>query len=58
LLRRHVRTPAAHANLALKAIIGIGGFAQLCELAGKPDEAKKYLGIARDYAASGSNSPG
>ena len=40
-----------NANLALKAIIGIGGFAQLCELAGKPDDAKKYLGIARDYAA-------
>jgi hypothetical protein len=40
-----------NANLALKAIIGIGGFAQLCELAGKSEEAKKYLGIARDYAA-------
>ena len=40
-----------NANLALKAIIGIGGFGHLCELAGKPDDAKKYLGIARDYAA-------
>ena len=40
-----------NANLALKAIIGIGGYAQLCELAGKPDDAKKYLAIARDYAA-------
>ncbi len=40
-----------NANLALKAIIGIGGFAQLCELAGKPDDAKKYFAIARDYAA-------
>ena len=40
-----------NANLALKAIIGIGGFAQLCELTGKPDDAKKYSGIARDYAA-------
>jgi hypothetical protein len=39
------------ANLALKAIIGIGAYAQLCELAGKPDEARKYLSIARDYAA-------
>ena len=38
-------------NLALKAIIGIGGFAQLCEMSGHPDEAKKYLTIARDYAA-------
>ena len=40
-----------NANLALKAVIGIGAFAQLCERAGQPDEAKKYLGIARDYAA-------
>ena len=40
-----------NANLALKAVIGIGGFAQLCELAGKPDDAKKYCTIARDYAA-------
>lgn len=39
-----------NANLALKAIIGIGGFAQLCELAGKPDEARKYHAIALDYA--------
>jgi hypothetical protein len=40
-----------NANLALKAVIGIGAFGQLSELAGKPDEAKKYLAIARDYAA-------
>ena len=40
-----------NANLALKAIIGIGGYAQLCELLGKPDDARKYLGVARDYAA-------
>jgi hypothetical protein len=40
-----------NANLALKAIIGIGGFAQLCELTGKPDAGKKYLAVARDYAA-------
>ena len=40
-----------NANLALKAIIGIGGFGQLCELAGKRDEAEKYGGIARKYAA-------
>ena len=39
------------ANLALKAIIGIGGYAQLCERAGKPDDAKKYMAIARRYAA-------
>ncbi|HOY57491.1 MAG TPA: DUF4965 domain-containing protein [Verrucomicrobiota bacterium] len=40
-----------NANLALKAVIGIGAFAQLCELAGKPDDAKKYRAIAQDYAA-------
>ncbi len=40
-----------NANLALKAIIGIGGFAQLCEKSAKPDAARKYLDIARDYAA-------
>ena len=39
-----------NADLALKAIIGIGSFAQLCELAGKPEEAKKYSTIAHDYA--------
>jgi hypothetical protein len=39
-----------NANLALKAIIGIGAFAQLCERAGQPDDAKKYFAVARDYA--------
>ena len=39
-----------NANLALKAVIGIGGFARLCELAGKPDDAEKYRAIAQDYA--------
>ena len=38
------------ANLALKAIIGIGGYAQLCDRAGKQEEAKRYLSVARDYA--------
>lgn len=38
-------------NLALKAIIGIGGYAQMCDVLGKTEEAKKYMGIARDYAA-------
>lgn len=37
-------------NLALKAVIGIGAFGQLCETAGRPAEAEKYLRIARDYA--------
>ncbi len=39
------------ANLALKAIIGIGGYARLCEMAGRPEDARRYLAIARDYAA-------
>lgn len=38
------------ANLGLKAVIGIGCYAQLCEMAGKQQPAEKYLGIARDYA--------
>ena len=38
-------------NLALKAIIGIGGYAQLCEVLGEQERAQKYMGVARDYAA-------
>jgi hypothetical protein len=38
------------ANLALKAIIAIGGYAQLCEESGRAQEAAKYFAIARDYA--------
>jgi hypothetical protein len=38
------------ANLALKAILAIGGYAQLCAMAGQPDDANKYMAIARDYA--------
>jgi hypothetical protein len=44
-----------NANLALKAIIGIGGFAQLCELAGRAGDAQKYAAIAHDYAAKWQN---
>jgi hypothetical protein len=39
-----------NANLAIKAIIGIGGFGQLCERLGKTDLAKSYLDTARDWA--------
>jgi len=39
------------ANLALKAIIGIGGYAQLCELVSKAEDARKYRATARAYAA-------
>ncbi|MDR2756225.1 MAG: DUF4965 domain-containing protein [Planctomycetaceae bacterium] len=37
-------------NLSLKAIIGIGAYAKLCEQLGKTDEAKKYRTIAKNYA--------
>ena len=40
-----------NANLALKAIIAIGGFAQLCEMSGQADAAKRYMDVARTYAA-------
>ncbi len=39
------------ANLALKAIIGIGGCAQMCTMLGKDADGRKYMAIARDYAA-------
>ena len=39
------------ANLSLKAIIAIGGYAQLCDATGRTAEAAKYRAIARDYAA-------
>ncbi|MBN1418492.1 MAG: DUF4965 domain-containing protein [Planctomycetes bacterium] len=39
------------ANLALKAIIAIGGYAQLCEATGRGRESRRYLAIARDYAS-------
>ena len=39
------------ANLALKAVIALGGYAQLCERVGKPDDARAYMAIARRYAA-------
>jgi hypothetical protein len=37
-------------NLSLKAILGIGAYAQLCEKQGKTDNALKYRRIAEDYA--------
>ena len=40
-----------NANLALKAIIAIGGFAKLCNLTGQPDAAEKYMDLAHEYAA-------
>jgi Domain of unknown function (DUF4965)/Domain of unknown function (DUF5127)/Domain of unknown function (DUF1793)/Domain of unknown function (DUF4964) len=44
--------PLAHStDLAQKAIIGIGAYGQLCNLAGRTDEARNYLTVATNYAA-------
>jgi hypothetical protein len=39
-----------NADLALKAIIGIGAYARMCDMLNKPEDAKKYWAIAQDYA--------
>ena len=39
-----------NANLAIKAILGIAAFGQLCEKLGKADAAARYLATARDWA--------
>lgn len=39
-----------NANLAIKAILGIGAFGQLCEKLGKMDEARHYLATAKAWA--------
>lgn len=42
---------ARNANLSLKAIEALGGYAQLCELTGRKADAARYRSIAQDYAA-------
>jgi len=42
---------AHNTNLSVKAIVALGGFAQLCEQAGKKDEAVAYRRIAQEMAA-------
>ena len=41
---------AHNADLSLKAIIGIGGFAQMAARLGRQAESDKYSALARDYA--------
>ena len=38
------------ANLALKAVLGIGAYAQICELTGQTNDARRFMAVARDYA--------
>ncbi|GHT47487.1 hypothetical protein FACS189454_09890 [Planctomycetales bacterium] len=38
-------------NLSLKAIIGIGAYAELCKMRGKTEDAAKYRRIAEEYTA-------
>jgi hypothetical protein len=39
-----------NANLSIKAILGIGGFSQICAALGKSEESARYLATARDWA--------
>ena len=42
---------AHNANLSVKAILALGAYGMLCDMAGKKDEAKAYRQTARDMAA-------
>lgn len=41
---------ARNANLSVKAIVGVGGYAMLAEMLGKKDIAQKYKAMAKDMA--------
>ena len=41
---------AHNANLSVKAIVALGCFSQICEMAGKPVEAKEFGTLAKEYA--------
>jgi hypothetical protein len=42
---------ARNANLSLKAIVALGGYAMLCEMAGKKEDAAVYRKAAQEMAA-------
>ncbi len=42
---------AHNVNLSAKAIVSLGGYAALCGMAGKKEEAAKYDALAKDFAA-------
>ena len=42
---------AHNADLSLKAIIGLGAYAELCKMLDKSDEAAEYRQVAEQYAA-------
>jgi len=41
---------AHNTNLSIKAIIALGCYSKLCDMAGKKDEAQSYWKIAKDFA--------
>jgi hypothetical protein len=41
---------AHNVNLSAKAILALGAFSQLCDATQRPDDAKKYLGMAKEMA--------
>ncbi len=41
---------AHNANLSVKAIVALGSFSKICEMAGKPKEAKEFGELAKEYA--------
>jgi len=42
---------ARNANLSIKAIVALGGYAMLADMLNKKDTAEKYRSIAKDFAA-------
>ena len=42
---------AHNTNLSIKAIVALGSYAMLCDMAGKKEEAKKFRNAAKGFAA-------